>query len=127
MAEDTSGLLCAHCSPRPRFCVCCMRVSVCQFSLCWVLVSLKSLLNSLAPYDIKQTHKSPSLHLHAFSLIHEHLVFPPLLSQSWAFCSLSQLPHPHSRLSLSDVVSFQERLPSLLPYKNTVAITTSLE
>lgn len=127
MAADTSGLLCAHGSPGPSF----MCVWVCQCSLCWVLGSLKSLLNSLSPYDIKQTRNSPSLHLCALSLIHFHITLPPsffytsILGIS-LFFSLPLPPNPQRpRSSLSDVVSFQERLPSLLPDKNTISPFTS--
>lgn len=59
---QVSSVLMAALGPA-SVCVC-----ECRFSLCWALVSLKSLLNSLALYDIKQTHNSPSIHLRSFSL-----------------------------------------------------------
>lgn len=124
MAEDTSGLLCSHCSLRPCFflCVACMRV--CQFSLCWV--SLKSLLNSPALYDIKQTHNSPSSHSLANPLTYHVLsIFLLYLHPGHRSHSVSATPPPLPHSPLSDVVSFQEWLPSLLPYENTISPFTS--
>ncbi len=63
--------------------------------------SLKSLLNSLASYDIKQTHNALSLHLRALCLIHSHITF----SQSFFYISILGislfLSQPQPPVSLS--------------------------
>lgn len=91
--------------------------------------SLKSLLKSLAPSDIKQTHDSlQTLHFPCVSLIHyvSRSLHLPFNSQSCRSLSLCQPPLPHSPCSsLGDVVSFHEWLPSQLPYENTISPFTS--
>lgn len=67
MAEDIAGVLWVHGSLGPclRVCLCIsMCVSVCLLGLCWVLVTLMFLLNSLAPYVVKQACISSSILRH---------------------------------------------------------------
>lgn len=90
--------------------------------------SLKSLLKSLAPSDIKQTHNSlQTLHFPCVSLIHyvSRSLHLPFNSQSCRSLSLSATPPPLPCSSFGDVVSFHEWLPSQLPYENTISPFTS--
>ena len=101
---------------------------VCRFSLCWALVSLKSLLNSLAPYDIKQTQLSIPTSPRSLPnplTYHVPSIFLLYLHPGHHALSLRTTPPPLPCSSLGDVVSFQERLPSLLPYENTISPFTS--
>lgn len=71
--------------------------------------SLKSLLKSLAPSDIKQAHNSlQTLHFPCLSLIHyvSRSLHLPFNSQSCRSLSLCQPPLPHSPVRLSVMSPF---------------------